>query len=691
MLKRMVAFGGVAHSLIAFIVFVSTFLYTSGNCPNMCNGHGVCTTDNVCVCESFYEVASDCSQKSCPTGNAWASKGNTSNFAHLPMECSNIGVCDYGDGTCVCPPGFEGDACERTVCGSDNCNNHGSCLPLEHLYNFYSIGSVVGNYSTWDGKSLTACFCDYGFTGADCSMRMCPKGDDPLTPSIDFRTIQISITTTSGTLSGEFKFVYNGQSFSFPASGWSSVLCKEAFEDMMNIETVKCEILQHPNGRTNNYDITVNFIAFPTNPYENNFIINDGDPDISEFTCDSSKAVGTGAACALIDISGVAFPEYLYCSNRGICNFQTGTCTCYEDFYGASCSTYAPLSYTATVGVAGTSDVLELRATKSDFASSILRLSTDESASSDFALLRVNDNYRNVFVIDGNGNTLVNYGEFTIKRGGMLISAGGLKVSGGLTVPQHGFHIASGMTVFSDGLKIYNSGGLVVAGGMTVFTGGLKVTGGLTMDEGMMVIDDGLEVTDGGATINAGGVSTTGGLSVYTSGMNVMGGLTVNSGNILVSQGGLSMYTGGVHITGGLSVNDAGIKVTGGMTVESDGIWIEEKGLSVKADGIHVSNGLTVQTLGVQVTSGVTIQGGGLITPGTLTVVTDGMSVGAGGIILDGPFTVNNNGMRIEGGVSIEGSALTATGGISIGESGEFLSLQYSNLRYLGKSPLHIH
>lgn len=34
------------------------------------------------------------------------------------------------------------------------------------------------------------------------------------------------------------------------------------------------------------------------------------------------------------------FLEYSYCSNRGICDFNTGICTCFEDFTNANCDTY---------------------------------------------------------------------------------------------------------------------------------------------------------------------------------------------------------------------------------------------------------------------------------------------------------------------------------------------------------------
>lgn len=43
----------------------------------------------------------------------------------------------------------------------------------------YTYGANPNNPLTWDGNRIYGCKCDSGFTGYDCSLKVCPKGDDP--------------------------------------------------------------------------------------------------------------------------------------------------------------------------------------------------------------------------------------------------------------------------------------------------------------------------------------------------------------------------------------------------------------------------------------------------------------------------------------------------------------------------------
>jgi len=176
---------------------------------------------------------------------------------HVQMECSNRGLCDRKSGQCKCFPGYDGAACQRTVCPND-CSGHGVCdsvselrlkepvllsatvqgsrfgtslttsadltspvkagdvvlvgdIPTPFTVGSASATAVVltsflpravpagspvylqAKYELWDARSNRACTCDSRFSGFDCSDRKCPTGDDPLTVDQYFETQIINI------------------------------------------------------------------------------------------------------------------------------------------------------------------------------------------------------------------------------------------------------------------------------------------------------------------------------------------------------------------------------------------------------------------------------------------------------------------------------------------------------------------
>lgn len=126
------------------------------------------------------------------TGGGWAAKANE---AHFYAVCSGKGVCNGDTGTCTCYDGYTGAACQRTTC-PNSCSGHGLCRTvgaiaagglnsrfLDSTGGVNTYAGVTGpfTYNLWDGNKNQACVCDPGYTGVDCSMRECPRGDDPLT------------------------------------------------------------------------------------------------------------------------------------------------------------------------------------------------------------------------------------------------------------------------------------------------------------------------------------------------------------------------------------------------------------------------------------------------------------------------------------------------------------------------------
>lgn len=215
--------------------------YVVAECPNGCSGQGTCSARDMCNCDkNFY--GNDCSLRACPNAYAFIDtpKGDlnmdssisstmeltnsqlypagTFEFLHPDavageghwyMECANRGLCDSETGTCTCFAGYEGAACQRTVCPND-CSGHGVCESISELSSKQN-GQLshkdtyhgAQTYTLWDKKSSYGCKCDPWFYGADCSQRRCKVGVDPMYEAVGQEIIEtITISIAEGATSG---------------------------------------------------------------------------------------------------------------------------------------------------------------------------------------------------------------------------------------------------------------------------------------------------------------------------------------------------------------------------------------------------------------------------------------------------------------------------------------------------------
>lgn len=152
----------------------------AGMCENQCSGHGTCEINGNCKCFQGLDgedewTGPDCSSRTCPFDFAWVGASINSNNLHPWAECSNKGICDRDSGECQCFTGYEGAACQRTVC-PDNCNDQGTCWPEKHLAS--KAGRVYE--APWDAMKHVGCLCDAGYRGPACDQQECPSGADPL-------------------------------------------------------------------------------------------------------------------------------------------------------------------------------------------------------------------------------------------------------------------------------------------------------------------------------------------------------------------------------------------------------------------------------------------------------------------------------------------------------------------------------
>ena len=341
------------------------------------------------VCDENYQIAADCSLTTCPSGIAWVDKpyGNaTYNLGHAAAECSNMGTCNRLTGQCECFAGYEGQACQRAV---SYCGEHGFPMTMSDIYSVYStemfhdtlniVAYETANltFQGWEADKLQACVCDMGYTGPSCNMKMCPKGDDPLTPFTDYYSIKLEIRADSGTLGGYVHFVFNGETLVFGAHADTFTLkaCKTLFETLPNIGEVRCTRTDDTDAQGGSAT-TIHFHGFPVYPHENSLYTNNGNNLLSKLLCKTDYITGDGTqSCTVTETLPAIAPEYEYCSNRGLCDFDTGLCNCYANFTNVNCDTYV---YGArAIEALVQKDILVLQNTRSTFTGSVLKLSSN--------------------------------------------------------------------------------------------------------------------------------------------------------------------------------------------------------------------------------------------------------------------------------------------------------------------------
>jgi hypothetical protein len=263
----------------------------SSSCSNHCSGRGLCRGAGKCLCFQGFD-GYDCSERTCPNGPSWDlahPKYKNDPIASIPRaftECSNRGECNRVSGLCSCYLGFEGSACQRALC-PNACSGRGRCMPVGELPKtraggYYAANPASVRYGRWEDTSIRACHCDNGYTGPDCSLRICPFGDDPDTVcnrtssmvqrlKIDFNGLPTAVDPSSS-IPGDLYLVSVGPDNRRYTTGtirniWTSILdsghrIRTTLESLPNFAVTKVDVrpeLQYLMQRSSSLAFIITF------------------------------------------------------------------------------------------------------------------------------------------------------------------------------------------------------------------------------------------------------------------------------------------------------------------------------------------------------------------------------------------------------------------------------------------------
>lgn len=256
---------------------------------------------------------------------------------HVYMECSNKGVCDRTSGECECFAGYEGSACQRSSC-PNKCSGHGVCRSVKDV-----VGSIAGNnnytYTLWDAEKIQGCVCDPGYSGYDCSDRLCPKGDDPLNTGVT-QVDHVTQLMDAG-ISGDTVVIRFIDEF---GDEWTTeAITPTTYTASTGDDSVAAKLLALPNKAIPTVTVTTSDgggTAATDKAYQITFTGNPGDQSAQ---ISWVRTAGSGTLTKTDPTTGTK--TNTECSGRGLCDYETGICNCFRGYRLQDCSGQSSLAY----------------------------------------------------------------------------------------------------------------------------------------------------------------------------------------------------------------------------------------------------------------------------------------------------------------------------------------------------------
>lgn len=208
-----------------------------------------------------------------------------------------------------------------------------------------SIGSEHSGYTGWDSTKIMVCKCDAGHTGPDCSERLCPTGDDPLTTGQVPEVQRVKFVDASSAIaSGQFSLTYTDSkdrtftTWAIDVATATRYSISEALQALPN--SVVPSVTVTEGGALDDaggiyWDVT---FSDPVNSGTQNLLAidstqcRDGCQPVIETT-----VTGGGSITQTVTRETTGTMESAVCGTRGLCNSESGTCECFAGYTGEAC------------------------------------------------------------------------------------------------------------------------------------------------------------------------------------------------------------------------------------------------------------------------------------------------------------------------------------------------------------------
>ena len=240
----------------------------------------------------------------------------------------------------------------------------------------FSYGSDPNNPMTWDADRVFGCLCDAGFGGYDCSLRLCPTGDDPGTYEDHWEVQLLQCVASAGT----FTLTFREQTTApISANATTATELRSLLASISTLSYGNISVYFSKNGRPPNstffiyppqlpnynqsqymFNQSVLATAAPTVNYFNTTVCDPGGqqiviiefngipsalpplhPDTSYLQdfVNSNGYFGTGtvrvftggqSVDGFVSVTGTTEDDV--CNNRGLCDLETGRCECFRDW-----------------------------------------------------------------------------------------------------------------------------------------------------------------------------------------------------------------------------------------------------------------------------------------------------------------------------------------------------------------------